>query len=133
MTLAMSGPVVMMALGAYRFGIPTAAYQQLTRAAEYRWPAQERFGQHAALQYTGPGSETITLTGVIYPGYRGGSGQLDSMRALAATGQPQTLIDGFGRILGRWVIESVQEQASVFAAAGVPRRQDFTMQLRRFE
>ena len=54
----------MMALGGYRFGVSTAAYRELTRAAEYRWAAQERLGRLPARQYLGPGSE---LSGVIHP------------------------------------------------------------------
>lgn len=132
MTIAMTGPVVMMALGPYKFSITTAAFQELSRSSEYRWAGQERFGQHAALQFTGPGGDTITLSGVIFPEHLGGAGQVDAMRALAAQGQPQVLIDGMGNIMGEWVIESIQEQGSVFAAAGIPRRQAFTLAIRRY-
>jgi phage protein U len=127
-----SGPIVMMSLGQFQFGISTAAYQELERATEYRWPNQERFLQSEALQFVGPGGDTINLPGVIYPEFRGGTGQLDAMRALAAQGQPQTMIDGNGNIMGRWVIERVQEKGSVFAAAGVARKQEFTISLRKF-
>lgn len=122
----------MMRLGPFSFGINTAAYQDLKRTAEYKWPAQERFGQDDALQYTGPGAETITLSGVILTAYRGGTGQLNRLRALGATGQPQLLISGLGAIMGRWVIERVEEGQTVFAAAGHPRRQEFTVQLRKY-
>lgn len=62
---------VMMALGTYRFSLGTAAYQGLTRAAAWRWPAQERLGAHPVLQYTGPGEQTIRLDGTIHPHYKG--------------------------------------------------------------
>lgn len=132
MTLTATGPVIMLTLGDFQFGISTAAYQELTRAAEYRWAALDRFGQHSALQFTGPGADTVSLDGVVYPEFRGGTGQLDAMRALAAKGEPQMLIDGSGRLLGKWAVLRVSERASVFAAAGVPRRQEFTMELRFF-
>lgn len=127
------GSFVMMQLGSFQFGINTAAYQDLQRRSEYRWAAQERFGRLDALQFTGPAGETITLAGVIYTEYRGGNGQLDAMRALAGRGRPQLLIDGYGRLMGRWVIESVDEGQSTFAAFGRARKQEFTMQLRRRE
>lgn len=123
---------IMMSLGQFQFGISTAAYQELSRVTEYRWPAQERFMQGEALQFVGPGGDTISLPGVIYPEFRGGTGQLDAMRALASQGQPQTMIDGSGRIMGQWVIERVEERGSVFAAAGVARKQEFTVNLRKF-
>lgn len=127
------GAFTMMRLGSFSFSINTAAYQDLKRATEYKWAAQERFGQLDALQFTGPGEDSITLEGVILPAYRGGTGQVESLRALAATGQPQMLISGLGAMHGRWVIESVGEGQGVFAAAGIPRRQEFTLKLRKFD
>lgn len=123
----------MMSLGTFQFGIATAAYQELSRSTEWRWPAQERFMQGQALQFVGPGGDTITLPGVIYPEYRGGFGQLDQMRASANKGQPLALIDGAGVMMGRWVIERLEERQSVFAAAGKPRKQEFTLGLRKFD
>lgn len=124
---------VMMQLGGYQFSVNTAAYQDLRRSSEYRWKNQERVGQLDALQYTGQGSDTITLSGVVFPGYKGGTGQLDAMRAQAGTGQPLLLVDGQGFIHGRWVIEKIDEQQAVFARAGVPRRQQFSLQLRKYD
>ena len=127
------GQVVMMQLGSFQFGITTAAYQELKRTTEYRWAAQDRFGQREALQFTGPGSETITLSGVVYPEWRGGSGQVERMRTVASAGLPQQLVSGFGDMLGRWVIERVEESQAVFAAGGAPRKQEFTLNLKRFD
>lgn len=128
-----SGPLVMMTLGRFQFGIRTAAYQELSRSTEWRWPAQERFMRGQALQYVGPGGDTISLPGIIYPEWRGGVGQVDAMRALAGQGEPLTLIDGTGIVWGEWVIEKVDERQGVFAAAGIPRKQEFTVSLRRFD
>lgn len=128
-----SGGSVMMALGSFQFGLNSAAYQELSRSTEQRWASQDRFGQLAALQHTGPGTETITLPGVIYPEFRGGLAQLDRMRALAGRGVPLTLITGTGRILGQYVIERVDERQTVFAAAGLPRKVEFTLNLRLYD
>lgn len=129
--MALAAPV-MMQLGGFQFGINTAAYQGLSRSDEWRWPDQERFGQAPALQYTGPGATTITLDGILYPEWRGGLGQLDAMRAEAGKGKPLVLVDGRGQALGMWVIERVDESQSIFAAGGVARRVEFTLQLKRF-
>ncbi len=126
------GAAVMLQLGSFQFGISTAAYQNLQRSVEWRWPAQERFGKGPVLQHVGPGDDTITLPGVVYPEWRGGLNQIDNLRALAAEGKPQQLVDGRGNVLGRWVIERVEENQAVFADAGVPRRQEFTASLRRY-
>lgn len=126
------GMAVMMQLGSYQFSIATAAYQELVRRSEWRWPSQDRFGRQPQLQYTGPGTETITLTGTIITEWRGGIGQLDDMRSLASTGQPQSLVDGYGNLMGRWVIENIEEKQSAFAAFGRPRKQEFTLSLRKY-
>lgn len=98
----------------------------------YRWPAQERIGQFDALQFTGPGEDRITLPGVIYPDFRGGSDQLNELRSLASRGQPLRLIAASGEVLGMWVIESVEEVQSTFKVDGSPRRQDFTITIKKF-
>ncbi len=123
----------MMRLGPYRFALGTAAYQELNRASEYRWARQERIGRNDALQYTGPGPETIELRGVIYPHFRGGLGQLDRMRATAGAGFPMLLIDGRGRILGLWCVETVNELQETFAARGAPLKQEFDMRITRYD
>lgn len=127
------GDVIMLQLGDFQFGISTAAYQDLSRSTKYRWPAQERFSQIAARQFTGPGDDTITLTGTIFPEYRGGTFQIEDMRTEAALGQPLMMVSGRGDVMGRWVIEEITEKQSVFAAQGVARRQEFTLQLTKFD
>lgn len=124
---------VMLQLGAYQFSVNRAAYQELSRSAEYRWASQERVGAVDALQFTGYGAETIEVRGVIYPEYKGGLGQIDRMRAQASIGFPLPLISGQGRVLGLWVVEAVREGQRVFARGGAARRQDFDMRLRRYD
>lgn len=123
----------MLRIGPYRFAMSTAAYQSLDRSASYTWARQNRIGTNDALQYTGPGAETLNLSGVIYPYFRGGLGQLDGMRRSASLGLPLPLIDGRGRVLGLWVIESVTEKQAVFDRRGVPKRQEFEMRLARYD
>lgn len=124
---------IMMQLGTFQFSIATAAYQDLRRRTEYRWPSQDLYDKLPALQYTGPGQDTITLTGVIYTEFVGTPYMLAKMRALASRGLPLPLTSGAGSPMGRWVIESVDEGQSVFMGAGVPRKQEFTLQLKLFD
>lgn len=123
---------VMMILGRYSFGLNTAAFQELNRNTEWRWGSQDVFEALPVLQFTGLGKDSITLPGTIYPEYWGGTGQLDQLRALAGLAKPQTLIDGRGNVLGEFVITGVQERQSVFAQAGVARKQEFTITLERY-
>ena len=122
----------MMALGEYRFSLPTAAYQEFTHSAEYRWAAQERLGRLPAQQYVGPGRETISLRGILYPSFRGGLGQLDRMRAEAGRGVSLEMTEGSGRVLGRWVITRVEETRRIFEADGTPKKVEFRLELGRY-
>ena len=124
---------VMMQLGFFQFSIDDAAYQRLSRSTEYRWARQARIGTNDALQFTGLGPETIELEGVIYPHFRGGLDQIDRMRNQATIGIPLPLVSGIGRVLGVWVVEGITEGQEVFAAQGIPHRQDFTMRLARYD
>jgi len=123
---------IMMALGDYRFSINTSAYQNLSRAKEYRWKSQERIQNDPALQYVGPGEEKIDLDGVIYPHYRGGLGQVDTMKRSADWGEPLLLVDGRGFVHGSWVIMSVEETHEVFLQNGVPRKISFSLSLKKY-
>ncbi len=120
---------VMLKLGDYTFGIETAAYQKLTRLAEYRWARQDIIDNRPGYQFMGPGEETIKLPGVIYPHYRGGLGQVQSMRQVAIEGAPMLLIDSLGHIYGRWVIRRVEERTSDYLAGGVPRKIQFDLEI----
>ncbi len=123
---------VMMGLGDYRFSLPTAAYQELKRTTPYRWAVQNRIGQRPALQYIGPGKETMDLSGDIYPLYKGGIGQLNKMRTEAGAGQPLILVDGQGNIWGKWCIEEIQETQTTFLPGGIPKKQSFNLRLSHY-
>jgi len=126
-----NAPALLM-LGGFKFSLNTAAFQQMERSTSWRWSAQERVGAHDALQFTGPADDRITLPGVIYPDFKGGAGQLDAMRALGGQGHPLRLVAATGEMLGLWVIESVAETASEFKADGKPRKQEFSLTIRKF-
>ncbi|MGT3569114.1 phage tail protein, partial [Klebsiella pneumoniae] len=105
---------IMMGLGPFRFSLDTAAYQNLERNDEYRWESQERIGRHPALQFIGEGHSTVNIDGVIYPHFRGGFNQIESMRAIAKLGRPLFLVSGSGRIFGMFAITVVDENQSFF-------------------
>lgn len=124
--------LVMMALGGFRFGINRANYQTFTRSASWRWEEQPRLGRRPALQYLGPGTEEITLEGVIYPHFKGGLRQVELMRLQASAGQPLILVDGMGWVWDRWVITGVEERKTLFMADGAPRKIEFTTTLKAY-
>lgn len=124
--------LVMMALGAFRFGVAGADYQSFRRRAAYRWAQVERIGRQPAAQFGGRGVETITLDGVIYPHFKGGLRQVELMRLQARLGVPLIMVDGLGWVWDRWVITSVDEGKSYFMADGAPRKIDFSVTLESY-
>jgi phage protein U len=123
---------IMMMLGSFKFSLSTAAYETFSHSTAYRWQAQERFGQLPAQQYTGPGEESITLSGVIFPQLAGGLHQVDSMRYYGSQGRPLQLVDGNGYVWGKWCILSVDENKEVFFSDGTARKQTFNMKICRY-
>lgn len=121
---------VILKLGSYSFSVTTAAYQNMKRKREWRWPEQERIGTFDALQFTGRKNDTVTLTGTIYPHYRGaGARQIESMAAEADKGTPLLLVTGYGDVLGFWCIKVIDEDQPRHEKNGAPLRQDFTLEL----
>jgi phage protein U len=123
---------VMMALGAFRFGMQNDAYQKLSRSAPFRWEKVMRQGRAPALQFAGPDAESITLEGIIYPHFKGGLKQVDLMRAQAGLGVPLMMVDGLGWVWKRWAITEVRDTRSYFMADGAPRKIEFSMTLQSY-
>lgn len=121
---------VMMQLGSFQFSLPTATYQDLSRTTTYKWAAQAQLGGRDALQFTGR-NDKIEVSGVVFPEWRGGTGQLDRMRAEADKKEPLIMVDGRGNVLGLWVILTVSEQQGPFADAGAPLKQQFRLSLQK--
>jgi len=126
-----NAPTLLM-LGGFKFSLNTAVFQEVQRSTSWRWPAQERVGQYDALQFTGPGDDRVTLPGVVYPDFRGGVAQVESLRQIAAQGKPVRLISATGEMLGLWVVLSVDETASSFKPDGTPRKQEFNVTIRKY-
>ncbi len=136
----MSAPFMMM-LGPIRFYVGGPAYQQLQRSTQYTWATQQRLGdpelkylglRGPALQYIGPGGDSLTLNGTLYPPSHGGSLDLTLLRLSASLGVALPLLDGSGMMRGLWIIESISDTRSVFCSDGAARKIEFTMSLKRY-
>lgn len=127
-----NAPVLLM-LGGFKFSLNTAVFTELRRSTAYQWKAQERITNWDALQYNGPGLDRITLPGIVYPAWKGGSAQMYQLRSLANEGRPLKLIASSGEILGAWVIETIEEGQSYFTPDGNFLRQEFTVSIRKYD
>lgn len=124
---------MMMALGMFVFSLHTLAYQELQRQTDWRHPSSSRVGTNPARQYAGRGEDAVTMPGIILPELAGSPISLDALRMMADTGKAWPLVEGTGRILGIWVIESVSETRTLFFPDGTARRIEFSISLKRVD
>lgn len=124
---------MMMALGLFVFALDTVPYQQLQRQTQWRHASNSRIGRRAGRQYVGPGDDTITLSGTLYPEITGGKVSLALLRTMADTGKAWPLIEGSGTVYGIYVIEEMGETGSLFFPDGAARKIDFTIKLTRID
>lgn len=119
-------------LGSFQFDLPNGVPQTLERSADYRWEGQDRILRDPAYQFVGPGNQEITLDGMLYPGLSGSASTMETLRTLAAAGEPQMLTNGLGKVFGKWAITSLREGLAVFAPGGGARQISFSVRLVRY-
>lgn len=116
----------------YFFNLNTAAFDELRRTTAFRWASQERLTRRPAQQAIGMGDEKLSLKGAVFPGFRGGIKQLETLRSIGAKQQPLTLTTGYGEVLGTWCMTSVEEDQSALMQGGIPRKQAFSLEFTRY-
>ncbi|MGR4038290.1 phage tail protein [Pseudomonas sp. 910_21] len=112
----------------FYFNLDTAAFDELRRQTGFRWAAQERLSRGIAQQAVGQGDDKISLKGAIYPGFKGGLGQLQTLRSIGRRLLPLSLTTGYGEVLGTWCLISIDEDQSHLLAGGIPRKQGFSLE-----
>lgn len=120
---------MMMALGQFAFSLSTLAFQDLQRQTAWRHPSNSRVGSRAARQFTGPGEDTITLSGELLPELIGSPVALKELREMGKAGLSWPLVDGAGNVYGSFVIEHLNETKTVFMDNGLARKICFQLQL----
>lgn len=123
----------LMALGLFVFSLPTLAHQELSRKRDWRFARAARIGARDDAQFTGPGEDSIQLSGSSYAELSDGTASLEALAAMAATGRAWPLVDGTGRVFGAYVIETVDEKHRELLADGTPLRIDFDLSLGRVD
>lgn len=112
----------------YYFNLDTAAFEELRRQTSFRWAGQERLTRSIAQQAVGHGEDKISLKGAIFPGFKGGLKQLDTLRTIGRRLQPVNLTTGYGEVLGTWCLLNIEEDQSNLLAGGIPRKQSFSLE-----
>jgi phage protein U len=69
--------------------------------------------------------------GVLHHEITGHSLDIETLRDMAARGEPYLMLDENGYLRDWWFIESVEETGSEFFQDGRPRKIEFSLQLKR--
>ncbi|MDF0730557.1 phage tail protein [Pseudomonas entomophila] len=112
----------------YYFNLDTAAFDQLRRQTRFRWAGQERLSRETAQQAVSLGEESISIRGAIFPTFKGGIGQLQTLRSIGRQLLPLSLTTGYGEVLGTWCLTSIEEEQGNLLAGGIPRKQGFSLE-----
>lgn len=123
----------LMALGMFLFEIGTLAHDEMQRRTDWQFARSQRVGARDATQYTGPGDETISLSGAVYDEIADGRVSLDDLRTMADDGEALPLVGGDGIVYGNFVITAIDERHAFLLADGRARRIDFGIDLLRVD
>lgn len=118
--------------GQYFFGLSSAAYSSLKRQTSYGIASQDRLTRRPALQAVGKGTDKLSLSGAIFTAGPAGGKQLSQLRGIGFATEPVMLTTGYGEVLGRWFLMSVEEEQDGLMADGAPRKQTFTLEFERY-
>ncbi|MCX9039105.1 phage tail protein [Citrobacter portucalensis] len=124
---------MMCVLGMFVFTLKTVPYQELQFQKEWRHVSNGRVGKRPTLQFVGPDTDTITLSGVLLPEVTGGDISLLVLETMAEFGKAWPLIDGSGAIYGMYVITGLSRTKSEFFSDGKARRIEFSLSLKRVD
>lgn len=97
-----------MALGEFVFGLSSGfPYETLDRKTSGGWVSLDIISSKPRSHQTGQGLEELKLNGKAQ--FAAGMAKLDELRAMANARVPYVLVDGVGRVWGRWRIDGVNE------------------------
>lgn len=123
----------LMSLGLFVFELPTLAYDELQRTTDWRFARNPRVGARDAVQFIGPGEESISISGTAIAELQDGRASLDQLKEMAASGDEWAMVDGTGQVFGAFIIERIKEGHKVLTDQGVPLKIDFGIELSRVE
>lgn len=122
---------MLMSLDQFVFGMSTLAHSELKRKTSWKYSSNARVKARNLMQFTGPGDDTITISGVLVPEIAGTLASLDQLRAMGDEGQAYALVDGDGTVFGAYVIADIDTSGTYLRESGKPRKVEFSVTLQR--
>lgn len=121
-----------MALGPSGFHSLRFGYDGVSRALSTPWADIQTVGGLDRLQWLGGEADRVKIEGVIFPEEFGGLESLEGVRSAARDGSVLPLVTLGGNVFGMYVVELVTEDQRYHDAAGRPRKDVYTIGLKRY-
>ena len=121
-----------MALGPFGFESLRFGYNGVSRELNTQWADVQTVGGLDQSQWMGGKSDDVRIEGVVFPEEFGALDSLEGVRSAARSGAVLPLVTLGGNVFGMYFIEGVSENQNFHDARGLPRKDVFTIQLRRY-
>lgn len=122
---------MMMALGFFVFELKSTPLTKERRSERFNHPSTARINNTPAVQSTGTGDETRTLSGLLYPEITGGQVSLDELSAMGHSGKSWILINGQGFVEGSFAVEQIETTKTELWPNGSARKIEFSVTIKR--
>ena len=120
-----------MALGGFIFGLASNfPYETLDRKSSGGWVSLDIISSKPMSHNTGQGLETLRLSGKAQ--WAEGMAKVEELRTMINARVPYVLVDGTGRVWGRWRIEDVSESQKRVLDDGTSTLLEWTLELQEF-
>lgn len=136
----------LISLGSIVFESPTLGgdalgFETLQEEFNGGWVSQGRLSRDPAMQFTGPGAQTFTLAGRVYPKIFGGLNTIEQIKTAIRAGKPLSLIrysngqDNNSKVVtgtvssNKYVIMKLVRSEQKIGSDGTPNRVDFSLEL----
>ena len=117
-------------LGGVQFSVAPTNIDAVSRERGADFAVKDIIGAQRPREFMGVGDSEVTLSGKLIT-HRFGMGALETLAAMAQSGQPQMLARGDGYILGWHFVEKLKEKHSYLDARGVGRIIEFDITLKQ--
>lgn len=121
------------ALGLFVFEMDALPFAEIQRREDWRHARAPRVGERDAVQFVGPGDDRVTIVGCLIPGVTGTFAAIETLRDMAASGEPCAFLDGTGQVWGNYTIDNLDRRSGFLMLDGIPRKVDFAIELSRVD
>ena len=123
--------VNLMQLGAVTFSLRPINTHEYSVSSATEFAQKPVVGARQPYEWVGEGDQKMTISGMMLPKHLGGLNEMAVIHTMRESGIAQLLLRGDGKVLGWFLIESVDETSTNLDADGVGFQIEFSITLCR--